>query len=186
MSLPSSTKLLRAHRASGRVRNRRVPASPRSRAVIQTPGNDSRRPSARIAAHECVQITCSWLYTPRGTHPPKSSVVVCRYLSPGRSGRRRGPVRSEHLSRGRSPTGMFGRRRRHQPRWGVPRCLVLPICSIVEPAADDQTHELRLQMEAQSGVEVLGVVRLESDVLAGHGAHEVSDHCCRDATPADG
>jgi hypothetical protein len=64
--------------------------------------------------------------------------------------------------------------------------VVLPICSIVEPAADDQTHELRLQMEAQSGVKVLGVVRLESDVLAGHGAHEVSDHCCRDATPADG
>jgi hypothetical protein len=69
---------------------------------------------------------------------------------------------------------------------GVPRWVVLPICSIVEPAADDQTHKLRLQMEAQSGVKVLSVVCLESDVLAGHGAYEVSDHCCRNATPADG
>src|SRR5664280_3536223 len=36
MSPPSSTKLLRAHLASGRVHSRRVPASPRSRAVVQT------------------------------------------------------------------------------------------------------------------------------------------------------
>jgi hypothetical protein len=45
MSRPSSTRLLRAHLASGRVHSRSVPASPRSRAVVQT-----RRCDALFAA----------------------------------------------------------------------------------------------------------------------------------------
>ncbi len=44
----------------------------------------------------------------------------------------------------------------------------LAIRIVVEPAAGDETQEMGLPVEAQPGIEVLGVVGLQSDVLAGH------------------
>ncbi len=62
----------------------------------------------------------------------------------------------------------------------------LAVRIVVEPAAFDETQEMGLPVEAQPGIEVLGVVGLQSDVLAGHRLLQTTNHRGSDAAPAHG
>ena len=55
---------------------------------------------------------------------------------------------------------------------------------VVEPGADHDRPELGLRLEAERRIEVLAIVGLQADVLAGHLFKQVPDHCRGDSSPS--